>query len=140
MLPDPEEAIKMGQQILDESPELSVDISTEGTDEASRQIRPDVGVPSPIEIYESSVVEQRVREDTGLKPVPIERHPGGHKQDPDDGRDRAFGNRAIDQREAKDGMKDRPKVLPELVVYSEMPKQPAAPDTTVEVSFRYQGH
>jgi hypothetical protein len=108
MPPDPEAAAEMGRRISEDCPELDVEVNVEGVDEVSRRITPDMGIPSQIELYEASVSEQRVRGETGLPRIPIERHPDGHKGDPDNGPDPAFGRRQIDSREPKKGKKDRP--------------------------------
>jgi hypothetical protein len=97
---DPEAAEAMGEQILEEFPEISVDVSVQTRDDGPNQvISPDVGGVSPIELYEASISEARVRHADGLVVVPIEQHPDGHKDSEDDGINRMFGRRSqIDQR------------------------------------------
>jgi hypothetical protein len=94
---------------------------------------PDVGTVSPIELYEASVSEQRVREEIGPPRIPIERHPDGHRFDPDDGKDPMFGRRQIDKRSGKDLTVPRP--LP----YAPSFPIPGPPSHTVDVDFGYNG-
>jgi hypothetical protein len=108
-------------------------------DEASRKVVPDVGIPSPIELYEASIAEHRVREATGLPKVPIERHPDRHKGDPDDGMDPAFGRRQIDLREPKKDKKDGRAPRPEPEVFLPMRIVPRSAHT-IEVHVGYQGN
>jgi hypothetical protein len=61
---------------MDECPEISVEVNVRGREDEPKEIIPDVGVVSPIELYEASVSEQRVRAESGLPLIPIERHPG----------------------------------------------------------------
>jgi hypothetical protein len=77
-----EEAAQQDQKIGDDFPELDLEAVP---DVENRAVTPDVGVPSPMEIYQASINEQRVAEHTGLPRRPIERHPAGHKGGPDDG-------------------------------------------------------
>jgi hypothetical protein len=95
---DPEESNRLGRLILDENPELSVEVNVQDRDGPNQVISPDVGVVSPIELYESSVSEHRVRVADGSPAPPIGRHPDGHRSDPDDGHDPMFGRRFLDQR------------------------------------------
>jgi hypothetical protein len=68
---------EMGAEILDQCPEIEVEVDV--ADAVRGIIILDVGQPSPIEIYEASILEQRVAEFTGLPNRPIEKHPDGHK-------------------------------------------------------------
>jgi hypothetical protein len=86
---DEEQLAEMGKEILDECPELEVDVAV--VDEDRWIILPDVGQPSPIEIYEASIIEQRCGEETGIGKKPTERHPDWHKKDGDDGLGRFSG-------------------------------------------------
>jgi hypothetical protein len=101
---DEDDLAKMGAEILDECPELDVEIDV--ADPYRGIIIPDVGQPSPIEIYEASILEQRVAEFTGLPSRPIEKHPDGHKGDGNDGRDADFG-RSMQERDHFDSEKLR---------------------------------
>jgi hypothetical protein len=73
----------------------------EVVEESRGIIIPDVGQPSPIEVCEASVLEQRVVEFTGLSSRPIEKHPDGHKKDGADSNDAAWG-RSMMEREGRD--------------------------------------
>jgi hypothetical protein len=95
---DPEEANRLGELILEECPELSVEVNVEGRDGPNQVVSPDVGTVSPIELYEASVSEHRVRVSNGVPALPVERHPDGHREDPDDGSHPMHGRRYLDQR------------------------------------------
>jgi hypothetical protein len=97
---DPEEAEWMGLSIMEECPEISVEVSVQAREDGPNQvINPEVGEISPIELYEASLSEARTRYEDGLPIRAIERHPDGHKEDADDGMDHMFGRRVpLDQR------------------------------------------
>jgi hypothetical protein len=66
-------------------------------DEDRGIVLPDVGQPSPIELYEASIIEQRCAEETGIGIRPIEKHPDGHKKDGSDGREADFGRTMMER-------------------------------------------
>jgi hypothetical protein len=70
----------MGRMIMDEFPEVSVDVSSKGRSQEPTELLPDVGIVSPIELYEASISEHRVRREDGLPRIPIERNPDGNKE------------------------------------------------------------
>jgi hypothetical protein len=90
---------EMGAEILEQCPEIELDVVV--ADEDRGIIVPDVGQPSPIEVHEASILEQRVAEFTAVGVRPIERHPNGHKKADVDGRDADFG-RSMMEREGHD--------------------------------------
>jgi hypothetical protein len=58
---DTEDATRdTGRQILEEFPEIELDVSAIDDD----KVVPDGGLPSPIEVYEASIIEQRVAQDS----------------------------------------------------------------------------
>jgi ribonuclease HI len=114
---DPEEAEAMGEQIMAECPEISVDVSVLTREDGPNQvINPEVGEISPIELYEASLSEARTRQEDGLPIRAIERHPDGHKEDADDGMDHMFGRRApLDTRtHIRKELTEAPRFLPIL--------------------------
>jgi hypothetical protein len=135
---DAEASEEMGRLILEECPEASVEVSVQTREDGPNQvIAPDVCTVSPIELYEASVSETRARLFQGLPPLPIERHPDGHKEDPDDGHDAQFGKRAaLDQRvlRAPKGRVE-PRTFPPF-----LPVDPVDPNIeTVTVECGYDG-
>jgi hypothetical protein len=133
--PNSEEGmIRHWQDILENCPELNQEVSVI---EEGREVVPDVGMLSPIDIYEPSVIEQRVSADTGLELRPSERHPDGHRTDPDDRQHDDFGSRVFEPRTVKEGRKDKAAEKPVPVLFSEMPLR-LEPALTVEVNFGYQ--
>jgi hypothetical protein len=66
-----EELFSLGRQILDECPEIDVEVNVADDDKGI--VIPDVGNPSPIEVYEASIIEQKVSDETWIGPRPIER-------------------------------------------------------------------
>jgi hypothetical protein len=88
---------------------------------------------SAIEVRRASEIEQNVREQTGLKPRALARHPDGLKQDGDDGKDHIFGKAYTRVRKTKPA--------PGGVTYTRpLPREPLPEDVTeVEVYFGYRG-
>jgi hypothetical protein len=136
-VPNPEEARALAELILADSPELSVDVNVQSRGDGPNEIvTPDVGIISPIELYEASVQELNSCVQDGRRKKPLESHPDGYIDDPDDGNDAMFGRRFVDKREKR---KD-PVVEP--VPYQPMlPPKPIDPkDQTVEVEFGVYGN
>jgi hypothetical protein len=73
-----EDLFKLAQEILDNCPQIDVEVNV--VDDDRGIVVPDVGSPSPIEVYEASVIEQSVSTETGVGLRPLERHPDGHLQ------------------------------------------------------------
>jgi hypothetical protein len=137
IVPNPEEARPLAELILADSPDLSVDVNVQSRGEGSNEVvAPDVGIISPIELYEASVQELNSCVQDGRRQKPLESHPDGYVNDPDDGNDAMFGRRFIDKREK------RKDPVVELVPYQPMlPPKPIGPkDQTVEVEFGLYGN
>jgi hypothetical protein len=135
---------EMGTEILEQCPEIELDVVV--ADEDRGIIVPDVGQPSPIEIYEASILEQRVAELTGLPNRPIEKHPDGHKKDGNDGRDSDFGRSMMERdhfdaerlREESEARQRQLALEPPPIYLSGIPKP--ADSTHFQVSAGFRGN
>jgi hypothetical protein len=117
-------------------------------DEDRGIILPDVGQPSPIELYEASIIEQRCAEETGIGVRPIERHPDGQKKDGSDGRDADFGRSLMERdsfdaerlREESEERQRRLATEAPPIYLSGMQKPKGSSDVDVYLGFRGNWH